>query len=251
MKHIILSVICFFLFFPVFSQNNAAGFRQEGIASWYGADFAGRPTASGERFNPRDMTAAHPSLPFGTFVRVTNTHNGRQVIVRVNDRGPFVAARIIDLSEQAAKQLDMILTGTAPVIVEAVSSLPGNNTASGSGSNTNTETVSPSQNQPNTNATIPLQIEQNENQPAIAANPGVAPAGDGKVYRIQVGAYRNAKNAVDAFTLVQNAGLTPAYERYNDFYRVVVAQVPSNNLQSVVDTLTRAGFQEVLIREEL
>ncbi len=251
MKRIILSAICFFLLFPVFSQNSAAGFRQEGIASWYGAEFAGKPTASGEIFNPDDMTAAHPNLPYGTFLRVTNTHNGRQVIVRVNDRGPFAAARIIDLSEQAAEQLDMIITGTAPVIVEAVSLHPaGNNTVSES--DANTETVSPVQNQPtNTNTAIPLQIEQDGNQPAIAVNPRMPQAGDGKVYRIQVGSYRNAKNAVDAFTLIKNAGLTPAYERYNDLYRVVVAEIQSNNVQSVVNALAEAGFREVLIREEL
>ena len=95
-------------------------FRQEGIASWYGPEFDGRPTASGEIFNSTLMTAAHPTLPFGTFLRVTNRHNNRQVVVRVNDRGPFVAARIIDVSRAAAEHLDMILTGTAPVLIEAV-----------------------------------------------------------------------------------------------------------------------------------
>ncbi|QQO09316.1 septal ring lytic transglycosylase RlpA family protein [Breznakiella homolactica] len=103
--------------------QTGSSFKQEGIASWYGAEFAGRPTASGEIFDPRLMTAAHPTLPFGTKVRVTNTHNNRQVTVTVNDRGPFVAARIIDLSEGAAEKLDMLVTGTAPVRIEVIGGL--------------------------------------------------------------------------------------------------------------------------------
>ncbi|MDR2403258.1 MAG: septal ring lytic transglycosylase RlpA family protein [Spirochaetaceae bacterium] len=100
-----------------------SGFRQEGIASWYGAEFKGRPTASGEPFDPAGFTAAHPTLPFGTILRITNRHNNRQVMVRVNDRGPFVSARIIDLSQAAAEQLDMLSTGTAPVLVEGADTL--------------------------------------------------------------------------------------------------------------------------------
>jgi rare lipoprotein A len=95
-------------------------FQQEGIASWYGAEFDGRPTASGEIFDASQLTAAHPSLPFGTMLVITNRHNDKKVTVRVNDRGPFVAARIIDVSRAAAEQLDMIVTGTAPVLVESV-----------------------------------------------------------------------------------------------------------------------------------
>ena len=105
----------------VFSTAQTAGsggFRQEGVASWYGKEFEGRPTASGEIFNPNHYTAAHPSLPFGTVLTITNKQNMRQVSVRVNDRGPFVAARIIDLSRAAAESLDMIISGTAQVIVE-------------------------------------------------------------------------------------------------------------------------------------
>jgi rare lipoprotein A len=98
-------------------------FRQEGIASWYGQEFAGRPTASGEIFNPRQLTAAHPNLPFGTMLKVTNKHNNRSITVRVNDRGPFVSARIIDVSQAAAEQLDMIATGTAPVLVESLTQI--------------------------------------------------------------------------------------------------------------------------------
>lgn len=91
-----------------------------GEASFYGAGFAGRPTASGETFNPSAMTAAHPTLPFGTELRVTNQANGKQVIVRVNDRGPFAKDRIIDLSEAAAREIGMISSGTASVVLEVL-----------------------------------------------------------------------------------------------------------------------------------
>jgi rare lipoprotein A len=96
------------------------GATQTGIASWYGPGFHGRPTSSGEIYNQYDLTAAHQTLPHGTRVRVTNLTNGRSVQVRINDRGPFVDDRIIDLSYAAARQIDMIGPGTAPVRMEVL-----------------------------------------------------------------------------------------------------------------------------------
>lgn len=93
----------------------ASSFR--GQASWYGPGFHGRLTANGERYNQNAMTAAHPSLKFGTRVKVTNLNNGRSVVVRINDRGPFVGGRVIDLSAAAARSLNMINSGVAPVEV--------------------------------------------------------------------------------------------------------------------------------------
>lgn len=94
--------------------------RMRGRASWYGPRFHGRRTASGERFNAGAYTAAHRSLPFGTKVRVTNLRNGRAVIVRINDRGPYSGGRVIDLSKAAAQAIGMIRSGTAPVRIEIV-----------------------------------------------------------------------------------------------------------------------------------
>ena len=91
-----------------------------GQASWYGPGFHGRRTANGEVFNSNALTAAHRSLPFGTKVRVTNMNNGRSVVVRINDRGPFAKGRIIDLSAGAARTLNMINSGVAPVRVEVL-----------------------------------------------------------------------------------------------------------------------------------
>lgn len=89
--------------------------QERGKASYYGDRFHGKPTASGERFDQNKMTAAHPSIPFGTMVTVKNTSNGKMVNVRINDRGPSAPGRIIDLSKGAAKKLAMVQAGVAPV----------------------------------------------------------------------------------------------------------------------------------------
>ncbi|MCU1334736.1 MAG: rare lipoprotein [Bryobacterales bacterium] len=91
------------------------GSTETGIASWYGVPYHGRPSASGEIFDMEKLTAAHPALPFQTWVEVTNLSNGKQVDVRITDRGPFVRGRIIDLSMAAARELDIVRTGTARV----------------------------------------------------------------------------------------------------------------------------------------
>ncbi len=93
---------------------------QFGVASYYGTEYQGRPTANGETFDMYDLTAAHNTLPFGTRVRVTNMRNGKKVIVRINDRGPLLKGRILDLSYGAATELDMIGPGTAPVRIEII-----------------------------------------------------------------------------------------------------------------------------------
>ena len=99
---------------------DSRGFRQSGIASWYGSDFHGKKTSSGETYDMYALTAAHKTLPLGTYVRVHNLDNGRQVDLRVNDRGPFVKGRIIDLSYMAAKKIDIVGSGTARVEVIAL-----------------------------------------------------------------------------------------------------------------------------------
>jgi peptidoglycan lytic transglycosylase len=93
---------------------------QVGTASWYGGDFEGKPTASGEPYNMYDLTAAHPSLPLGTLVKVTNLRNRRAVVVRINDRGPIVPGRIIDVSYSAAKVLKFQAQGTQRVRLDVV-----------------------------------------------------------------------------------------------------------------------------------
>lgn len=94
------------------------GYEAEGNASYYGDRHHGNKTASGERFDQHALTAAHRSLPFGSQVLVTNLNNGKTVVVRINDRGPYARGRIIDLSRKAAEQIDMIRAGVVPVRVQ-------------------------------------------------------------------------------------------------------------------------------------
>ena len=105
-------------FTPLLAQN-----QQKGKASYYAKRFSGRKTASGERLNQDSLTCAHRTYPFGTMLRVYNPANGRSVIVRVTDRGPYIRSRIIDLSWRAAKELDIISKGVALVIVEKATTI--------------------------------------------------------------------------------------------------------------------------------
>ena len=105
---------------PVIVIENMFRHIADGEASYYGRELAGNRTASGERFNPHALTAAHRTLPMGTRLRVTNKSNGRSVIVRINDRGPFVRGRIIDISLAAARQIQMVGSGKAMVRLEEI-----------------------------------------------------------------------------------------------------------------------------------
>jgi len=287
-KYIILVILLVSVVLPMqlAAQNTAQlpsstdVFKQEGIASWYGREFEGRPTASGEIFDASQLTAAHPSLPFGTRLIVTNQHNNKSVTVRVNDRGPFVPARIIDVSRAAAEQLDMIVTGTAPVSVTSIDRIVITTPAVGAQMAPQSihpapqsipsapQSVSPT---PQATAT-PVRvttIPQQQTTAVIApvAQPVVAQIPSrvrltpeinietNKNYRLQVGSFKNAKNAVDAFDRLKSTGLNPAYERFtaadnSEYYRVVVAGIRGTDVQITTDRINAAGFIEAIIKEE-
>jgi rare lipoprotein A len=246
----------------VSSPDNSA-YRQDGIASWYGAEFEGHPTASGEPFNPSQLTAAHPNLPFGTMLKITNKQNNKQVVVRVNDRGPFVSARIVDVSRAAAEALDILGTGTAPVLVESIPGPiitvppvpqvlpplpPPQIIHQDPPAVTETVTV--------ITPTLPPQAEPAQppafitTESAAVIKPKLPATGTNKRYRLQVGAYRITRNAVEAFDRIKNLGLDPAYERHEDLYRVVLADIKVDDIQSLAEKLGSVGFREILIREE-
>jgi len=105
---------------PVSREPYAPGYIERGIASWYGEEFHGRPTSSGEIYDMHALTAAHKLMPLGTVAKVTNLENGRSVTVKINDRGPFIDDRIIDLSYGSAGAIDMVETGLAPVEIEVL-----------------------------------------------------------------------------------------------------------------------------------
>jgi len=336
-------------------------FRQDGVASWYGYQFEGRPTASGEIYNSSQLTAAHPTLPFGTILMVTNRQNNRQVAVRVNDRGPFVGGRIIDLSRAAAEQLDMLITGTAPVTIDKIQAnhplystpslylqpqmqpqvlpqppgylppqplpqppgylppqalpqppgylppqafqqppgylppqafQPGYVLPQQAPALTAQPMLPPPQRlppmaqqpvqapitpiliptpppvpaeappQPAPYAPVTVQVFPSTQTTTITPNPTDLPGGPrarlnpsitplpNRIYKLQVGSYKIAGNAVDAYVKLKTAGLEPSYERNGDFFRVVLAGVRGSDMDSVTGKLGTAGFREAVIREE-
>jgi rare lipoprotein A len=154
--------------------KRANGFREKGIASWYGRKFHGQKTSSGERYDMYGMTAAHPTLPIPSYVRVSNPANGRSVVVRVNDRGPFHAGRVIDLSYTAAWKLGYIGNGSTLVEIESVR--PG----------TTLLAVAPAED--------PDPIARFANLPEPAPPPAPLPA-DARGTFVQLGAFGNPDNA--------------------------------------------------------
>ena len=115
-----LAAACWFRTCPALADTSPPPAAETGTASYYADKYHGRPTASGELFDMRQLTAAHPHLKFGTVVKVTNTQNHRTVLVRINDRGPFVRGRVIDLSLAAAEELQMIRRGLASVKLDVL-----------------------------------------------------------------------------------------------------------------------------------
>ena len=194
----------------------------EGIASWYGPKFHGKKTASGEVFDMYDLTAAHNTLPMGTLCVVTNRDNNESVTVRINDRGPFVKNRVIDLSYAAAKVIGMIETGTAPVYVEVLGSeesVPGYETASTPPPETYGEAV------------------------------------DGLTYTIQVGSFTDRANAeplpsmlMDMFTDVRIEEFSTTSTTY---YRVRVGLFASRiDALNTVEELTHAGYNGFIVEAD-
>jgi rare lipoprotein A len=192
---------------PLASYN---GFREEGIASSYGRDFHGKKTSSGEPFNMHAMTAAHKTLPLGVYVKVQHKRNKREVIVRINDRGPFVRERIIDLSEEAANRLGMLQEGVAPVKIIAL------------GYKQNSKSESETYNQPDSydNGNFTLQagafkVKENAYRYAadLRAKYGSADVQEASVsgttfYRVRMGRYTSLKTAQSAAEKFSQSGFS-------------------------------------------
>ena len=159
--------------------KDAAGYHARGIASWYGRQFRGKFTSDGERYNMYAMTAAHKTLPLPSYARVTDLTNGRSVIVRVNDRGPFLNNRLIDLSYAAAAKLGMLRTGTALVEVDGIA--PWEN---------------------------PVQVAKAPAYAAPAAPAAKATALDPPRLYLQVGAFASRRNAETLRTRLEEADFT-------------------------------------------
>jgi rare lipoprotein A len=192
----------------------ASGFVERGVASWYGPDFHGHNTSSGEPYDMYGMTAAHKTLPLPCYARITNLANGRSVVVRINDRGPFVANRIVDLSYSAALRLDLVRTGTGFVELRALE--PGEDALYAAtappGSATTTPPLQPAaqpapQGAPGAEAMIvPPPVAP---EPAGAGTLVLAP--QGLALYIQVGAFGDPANANRVLARLQAAGMPRAW----------------------------------------
>lgn len=215
--------------------------RFECLASWYGAQFHGRTTSSGEIYDKDGFTAAHRSLPFGTLLRVTSLDTGASVVVRVNDRGPFVAGRDLDLSEGAARILGMVATGTARVsctVLPAAEAaafgspgpLPGAGSLAAGSGNPSPPGAAPSMAAP------------------LVAAPSMAKASD---CHVQVASYRDAKNAQATLERLRMAGLSPELEVAGPYTRVVFPRVPLAELEALSGRLRAMGYRDLLIRRPL
>ncbi|WP_288007562.1 septal ring lytic transglycosylase RlpA family protein [Thermonema sp.] len=204
-------MICFSVT-PLHAQRT---YKAKGMASYYADKFNGRKTASGEIFDNSRMTAAHRTLPFGTYVKVTNLANGKSVVVRINDRGPYAHGRIIDLTKAAAIQLDMVRTGTAKVLVEEVAA-PEPTDSEVPAVPVGAEESAPVAQKFKTGHTYSMWGTER------------FPKGVG----LQVGSYRDVENAIDQCrTLIKEGGLEEVYIQVGwsggRIYRVIVGAYPT------------------------
>ena len=190
--------------------GDAKGFRERGTASWYGSDFHGKRTANGEIYDMDGMTAAHKTLPLGTLVRVSNLENNREVEVRINDRGPFVQGRIIDLSREAAKRIGMMGAGTARVEIAAV----GQAIKPGTG-----RVVPVDFSSGNVTFQVAAFIDKNNAERLKARLAGKYPnahivtydRGDQVFYRVRVGQSKNLNQAADYEKMLRKDGYSEVF----------------------------------------
>ena len=199
-------------------MESSEGYRQRGVASWYGTKFHGRLTSSREVYDMYAMTAAHKTLPLPTWVEVRNLRNNRKIIVRVNDRGPFVHNRIIDLSYAAALELDMVKDGTSLVEVRAIDFRPSGD------------------------------------QPVRAVTPAEPPAApaaaSGNTIYVQVGAFGSRDNAERRLALLRqhdlgNVAIVPDSGRTPPLYRVQIGPVADVfAYDRIVDELATLGIDD-------
>lgn len=233
-------------FYDVFGRryfvlSSSVGYVERGVASWYGPGFHKVRTSTGEPYDMYGMTAAHKTLPLPAYVRVTNLQNGRSVVVRVNDRGPFVGNRIIDLSYTAASKLDMLRNGTAMVEVRSLDAPPTLTAAA----------------TPNAAATLAAAPAAADSAPAAApvagasgdgASPVAVPVPGGLF--IQAGAFSDPKNAEHLVEKLRGGEYGKVFVRDNEIagrrmYRVRIGPVRDvAEYDRIVAALERAGIND-------
>lgn len=229
-------------------------YHERGIASWYGRKYHGQRTSTGERYDMYSMTAAHPTLPLPSYARVTDVASGRSVVVRVNDRGPFLHGRIIDLSYAAAYKLGVAQKGSDLVDVDAI--LPGDSAhpLEATAPTTLAPVLEPAPGASTPPA--PAEIASASSAPpdlAAATSPGVAPVtATPEGYSVQLGAFANFSNAESFLAHVQNqlaqVTVEPRIRQSGGLYRVYVGPYPGRDkARRVGERITQAFGYTVMV----
>ena len=236
MKRILIIIAASFLCLPIFAEL----YKSNATVSFYANDFHGKKTSSGEIFNMNDLTCANKSLPFDTQLKVTNLANGKTVTVRVNDRGPFVADRELDLSKAAAEKLGMINSGTAQVKIEIIKRGPETElskvTAAKAMKIVSQKSGGAAKIQ--TSQSTQLQKPKSLEYPA------------GSRWDLQVGAFSTRENANQLAQKLLKAGFEEVvFQKTSSVYRVVIRDVPAEKVEKTKNKLIDKGFSEPLIRQ--
>lgn len=245
MKKFFLVCAVFLCVFPVFCDY----YKTNVVASYYAEDFHGKKTSNGEIFNMYALTCAHKILPFGTVVKVTNLKNGKSVQVRVNDRGPFVKTREMDLSKAAAVKLGMIKSGTARVNLEIVSL--GKSTKASVQTAVKACKI----------AGIPYgsnfsnSIKSSKSGSAQVSSPKNGSAGENSLWDIQVGAFSSKMNANNlAQKLLKDGFKDVVFQSQKgggSLIRVVIRKVSAENLDSVEKSLAEKGYSGYVVKKRV
>ncbi|MBQ7752485.1 MAG: septal ring lytic transglycosylase RlpA family protein [Treponema sp.] len=245
----------FYLIFVMIFAVSAGAFceiyKANAEASFYADKFHGRKTANGEIFNMYDYTAAHKTLPFNTILKVTNIANGKSVTVRVNDRGPFVQGREIDLSKAAAQKLDMIGDGTAQVSIEilqlgaetkisSVTAAKAGASAQSQSAGPEPKTTAPAKTAPSSSSSVTEEvavlIPQTEVEEKLR-------------WDIQVGSFGEKANAEALAQKLLRAGFkNVVYQKAGGITRVVIRDLGTNEVQPVLNRLEEKGFKDYLVK---
>ena len=230
MKRLTLLIICILLLSPLFSEVYKTGVT----ASYYAEDFHGKRTSNGEHFNMNDYTCAHKSLPFNTILKVTNLANGKTCEVRVNDRGPFVASREIDLSKAAAIKLGMIGSGTTKVKLEIVKKGPNTRLSQQTAASA---------------SKIMAKLGGTSAKSSTKKPVNLAP---GTYWDIQLGAFSSKENAKEFARKVSRAGFKDIVLQTfasKGIIRVTIKKVPASKVTDTQNQLAAAGFKDQTLRQ--
>ncbi|WP_020526512.1 septal ring lytic transglycosylase RlpA family protein [Flexithrix dorotheae] len=241
-----------------FSQKYKIGYKQKGKASYYAGKYHGRKTASGEKYNMNAMTAAHKKLPFNTMVKVTNKANGKSVTLRITDRGPYKGGRIIDVSKEAAKRLDMIKSGVTTVELEIIG-FNGKPEATKKSKKKKKKKSKKKKNKEASVSKIPAKTipVAGGNGPEFELNKTYTTAGklyNPKGYGIQLASYADLNQAVKTAKGAQKKGLTkvfiqPGLVKNRTYYRIFYGESANqNSIKKELGKVKRSGFPKAFVK---